>query len=129
MNVVYKMLNIRGLDKKRDDDIFFRYKMHKPVIKEQKNNKIFENIAVISKELNRDIKILIKYIKIKIGANIIYKNNIVTLPKNITDEQILEAIYQYIDEYILCPKCQLPETVIEQDNMQCKCCSFSGKIK
>lgn len=123
------MLNIRGLNKKNDDDIYFRYKMHKPVLLEQKNNKIFDNLDIICKDINRDNKILIKYFKTKMGISIIYKNNKIIIPKNVTLDQIMETLYEYIEKYVLCPACKLPETVLDGSNIQCKCCSFSGLLK
>ena len=122
------MINIRGLDKKKDEDIFYRYKMHKPILIDQKNNKIFENIDQICKEISRDKNDFIKFIKIKNGINIVSKNNKTMFPKNTTVEQILESLYEYIEKNVLCPKCRLPETNIVDKYMYCKCCSYSGKL-
>jgi len=122
------MINIRGLDKKKDEDIFYRYKMHKPILTDQKNNKIFDNIDLICKEINRDKKDLVKFIKSKNGINIVNKNNKTIFPKNITVDQILETLYEFIEKDVLCPKCRLPETNIIDKCMHCKCCSYSGKL-
>ena len=122
------MINIRGTNDKINDDIFYRYKMHKPKLIEQKNNKIFDNINLILKDINREENLLIKFIKSKMGINVISKNNKIILPKHIMLNQIIQCLYEFIEIYVLCPKCKLPETNLIDNNLQCKCCSYNGKL-
>ncbi|ARF08902.1 translation initiation factor 2 subunit beta [Catovirus CTV1] len=123
------MINIRGTKTSIDNDVFFRYKMHSPKISDQKNTKTLENLNEISKDLDRDSKLIIKFLKNKLGVNIVHKNDKLIIPKTVTYEALLNAIYDFIQELVLCPKCQLPETVLVENNVTCKCCSYSGKIK
>ena len=119
------MLNIRGtVNKDIDNYPFYRYQMHKPHIKTERNNKVFSNINVIAKEIARDPKDLIKYIKSKNGINIVEKADRVVIPYKLEDRIILESIYSFIQDHVLCKKCKLPETHIVEKKMICKCCSF-----
>jgi len=123
------MLNIRGTSNINvDDDLFYRYKMHKPNISIGRNNKLFDNIDIISKELDRDPKDMIKYIKTKNGVNINYKNNCAVLPSSFDGNVLLESIYGFIEDCVLCKSCKLPETKIIDKKMVCSCCSYTGKI-
>lgn len=122
------MINIRGIKSNIDNDMFYRYKMHCPKLIEHKNTKIFDNLNEICKDLNRDKKIILKFLKNKLNVNIIDKNDKILLPKTISTDQILNNIYEYIEKYVLCPNCKLPETILQENQIQCKCCSYSGKI-
>lgn len=123
------MLNIRGINNKNIDlDQYYRYKMHKPNIVMERNNKIFNNIDIISKELGRESKDIIKYIKSKNGININYKNNGAILPINFDEQLLLNSLYGYIEDHVLCKKCKLPETKIVDKKMICNCCSYTGFV-
>lgn len=120
------MLNIRGTTNKAiDNDPFYRYQMHKPHIIIERNNKVFSNINVIAKELNRDQKEIIKYIKSKNGISIVEKGDRTILPYKFEDKIILDSIYSFIEDHVLCKKCKLPETKIINKKMICSCCSYS----
>jgi len=119
------MINIRGLIDNNYNDIFYRYKMNKPKIVDQKNNKIFENLDIVLKDINRDPKLFIKFMKSKMGINIICKKNKYILPKNIEVEQIMNCLYEFIDVYVICFLCKLPETILNNNIVVCKCCSHN----
>lgn len=122
------MLNIRGLNKDIDMDSYYRYKMHKPTITNGKNNKIFDNIDIIAKDIDREPKNIIKYLKSKNGVNINYKNNCAVLPKNFDNQLLINSIYEFIEHNVICGNCKLPETKIVNENIVCNCCSYSRKL-
>lgn len=66
--------------------------MHKPIIIEQKNNIILNNVDEISKDLNRDLKLILNFLKNKF-----------ILPKTTTNGQILNSLYVFIEKifYVL----------------------------
>lgn len=124
-------INISGL--KDIDDPFYRYKMQKLKISKQKNKTIVENIDQICKELYRDPQLLIDYYKKRFGIAIIYKNNIVSITAKFDDleDKLNKGLHEFIEYYVLCSKCRLPETKLEKDKnhitLSCDCCAFTTK--
>jgi len=119
------MINICGTDP--IDDIFYRYKRQKAIVVSNKNTTIFTNINEISKNLERDPKLLINFLKKYFGTNMIYKNNTLITTKTITSLEYDDAINKFIQLNILCNKCNLPETILSigknKTILSCKCCS------
>jgi translation initiation factor 2 beta subunit (eIF-2beta)/eIF-5 len=119
-------MNIQGLQP--IDDPFYRYRMPIP----KYDNTGLTNLPQIAKDLNREPEMIIKFLKHKFSSSCVYKNNVLTLPKNTTPSDFNNAIYEFIEYVVLCPLCRLPETIIEQDNdkiyISCKCCSYNKPI-
>ncbi len=121
------MINIRGTILNNDNDPFYRYKMHKPILVTCKNFIAFENIDTVLKDLNREKKLFISFLKINMGINIISKNDSILFPKNIINDELMNSIYKFIEQHVLCPNCKLPETILKNNNIVCNCCCYSGK--
>lgn len=119
-------INIRGI--KNIDDPFYRYQMPVVCVEKRKTRNVFINPLPICDSIGRDINILIKYLKIKFSCSLIYdsKNKCITCNK-LTDKDIQDAIYEFIEYYVLCPTCQNPETILYNQNnkikIKCKACS------
>ena len=102
-------------------DPFYRYKRHPIVVNYiKKNNGIttLENIIIIAKELNRNRKDIIKFLQKQIGVSINNKNQI---NKIIPQELLEEYLEIYINNNVLCKKCNNPET-----DIQLNCCLACG---
>jgi translation initiation factor 2 beta subunit (eIF-2beta)/eIF-5 len=96
-----KMINII-----QQDDEFQRYKM--PVLEIKYSNKKFtllENIGDIAKHLHIKEDIIIKYISIENNTN--NKNN--KLNGIFQQNDLQKIIYTFIEKFVLCDKCGLPE--------------------
>jgi translation initiation factor 5 len=98
-------------------DINYRYQMPKMVIKvEGKGNgikTIIVNLNDISKALNREPDIIIKYFSYSLGS-ITEKNNIIKGPHKL--ETLNELLNKFIEKYVLCSFCSNPETTYTFDN-------------
>ena len=126
------LINIRG--NKEIVDFSYRYKMEEVIlIKHGAAQLAFTNIDNICSSLSRDVSELLKFLKKYFGSSFDYKNNIVTtFKKDLTKTTLQEAIYQYIENNVLCKKCKNPETIyIHQKKkmfMTCKACSHTSEI-
>ena len=124
-------INIRG-NKVIVIDDFYRYKMEEVQLISQKQKTVFENINNICKDLGRDIAHLLKYLKNYFGIAIEYKNDTALTTKNLAKDDVQNAIYKYIDEFVLCRKCFNPETILTDKKkkiiMTCNACSFTGEL-
>jgi len=117
------------------DDPFYRYKMDKLKITRQKNKTIIDNIDKVCKDLHRDPQLLIEFYKKKFGIAMIYKNNILSTTARFDDidDKLNKGLREFIEYYVLCSKCRLPETKIEKlkdiVTLSCDCCSFVTKSR
>lgn len=130
-NKKQRKINIRGLKTVIDDE-FYRYKMEEVNVIQQKQKTAIDNIEIICKELERDLVHMLKYLKTYFGISIEYKNNVALTSKILDKTDLQNAIYKYIDDFVLCRKCCNPETTLEFKKkstiMTCKACSFSAVI-
>lgn len=120
-------VNIRGTTE--NDDEFYRYKMESVIITKQGTKLAFQNIDKISESLSRNPRDIVSFLKKHFATSFDYKNGIATTTKkDLTNPMLQNAIYQYIEDYILCKKCKLPETVVITDKKKmsivCSACSF-----
>jgi translation initiation factor 5 len=70
---------------------------------------IFNNISEICKTLNHPTDIIMSYIATVTGSNFISSRN--TITGTHTSEQLTELILEYIKYLVMCPKCNIPETI------------------
>lgn len=119
-------INIRG----KDDNIdpFYRYKMEKVKIVKEGKNTIFENLKQVSQDLNRDPKDILNFLKKINGISFTYdsKSGKGTTSKALVQTDLQNQIYDYIEIYVLCPKCKNPETLLNDDKKikQCNACGY-----
>lgn len=100
------MINVNG-----SEDNFYRYKMNKVSV----TNKGFgnglittiNNLDEISKSINTPSEVLYKYIATNLGTN--YNDKTKSLTGKHTQDKIQETIYSYINSFVICSKCGIPE--------------------
>lgn len=81
----------------------------------RKNNKTYIlNLEDIAKAINRTSQELLKYFGIALNSQTNMK--FVCLNGVHTDQRLQELIHNYIRKYVLCSKCQNPETKIRYSN-------------
>lgn len=127
------MLNISGTSK--NDDPTYRYKMPRLESKiEGRGNGIktvVTNMAAISEALNRPPSLPTKFFGTELGAQSRWEDETekatVNGAHNTGDLQKLLNIF--IDKFVLCPKCHLPETalVVRKQLIQHKCSACGAK--
>lgn len=125
------MINIRG--NTDNSDPFYRYKMESVSLSNQGVKTAFMNIDSICLSLKRDRNDIIKFLRKHFGSAFEYKNNcLLTTKKDMSRDDLQNAIYKYIEENVLCKKCKNPETEVvkekKKDIQRCKACSYSFEI-
>lgn len=99
------------------DDPFYRYKRSKV----QLNQKLFKNFSTICKELKTPEKQLRSFISKTLGCRMDDKN---ILSSHITIEQMECVVQKYVEKYVLCDNCKLPELDAERI---CQACGSTQK--
>ena len=129
------MLNING-----KDDSSYRYKM--PAVNINvggKGNGVFtilDNLNDISKAINHPPTLLLKFLSSSFGA--ISNDEKMSITGIYTASQIQEAIQSYINTFVLCPSCNIPETIPQLKKetkknilleLKCSACGKISEIK
>jgi translation initiation factor 2 beta subunit (eIF-2beta)/eIF-5 len=70
---------------------------------------IFENIDLVCKSLNHPVSVVMSYIATVTGSNYIESRQ--TLTGSHKTSEIIEIILDYIKHLVMCPKCNIPETI------------------
>ncbi|KAI5184804.1 translation initiation factor 5 [Nematocida homosporus] len=122
-------------------DAFYRYKMPSNIVKiEGRGNGIktvLVNIEDIAKSLNRDPKILTKYLSYEMGtlSSIDDKNAKYIINGAHDKERVQEYLFNFIDELVLCKECRNPETVLfcspsrKSVLQKCSACGGEGVVR
>ncbi len=109
------------------DDPFYRYKM--PQIEITHNLKqrrtLIQNIVAVGKALGRDPKMIGKYLAKSLSTQVKYKRSVLEI-NGLKEQNELQDILQiFINKWVLCQKCQNPETDLDKNEMNCKACGYS----
>lgn len=124
------MININS-----SNDIFYRYKMEKVNIMNKGNGNglytIINNLENIAKTINTPEEILYKYIATSVGSN--YNDKKKSINGSHTQDKIQESIYNYINDFVICSNCSIPEIIFVLNNnileSKCSACGNINKIK
>lgn len=121
-----------NINKEQQNDENYRYKMSEVVLKfEGQGNgqrTVFLNIENISRELKRDKDSIICFLVTSLGCKCIEnKEKQIVLYGTHIKETVQSAIYDYINNFVLCYTCKNPETdfVAEKKEIVLKCCACS----
>jgi translation initiation factor 2 beta subunit (eIF-2beta)/eIF-5 len=121
------MENIRGITTSFENDFFYRYKMSKVVLVQEKTKNRLTNLRQISDEIKTPHDIFIKFLNYFIGMKLKEDGTSYIISNNISIDVIRNAIYTYIEYFVLCYHCKLPEVKIKRR----KCtlhCDACGKV-
>lgn len=120
------------------NDLFYRYKMPRLLVKvEGKGNGIktvISNMLEISKALNRPATYATKYFGCELGAQTQFdlKNERYIINGEHDSEKLQELLYGFIKKFVLCPKCENPETFFivkkQKISQSCKTCGNVGIV-
>ena len=126
-----------NLNINNSDDKSYRYKMAGIIGKiESRGNgvkTILTNIDSISGSLARSVIQISKFISLQLGTKLEVHEEInkIVLKGDFSNEVLQKSIFDYINIFVLCKKCQNPETVqiFIKDRLRhnCKACGFESK--
>ena len=126
-------INVQGLNDVVDP--FYRYTMDKMILTKQKHKTLITNGEKIAKDLERDPLLITSFFKKRLGISMSYKEGVITIVSDINYDILEKVLREFIEICVLCDKCKLPETIIDNNKsnnksnkseivLLCKCCSF-----
>lgn len=103
------MININ----KQSEDPNYRYKMPKVIVRIAGRGNgsytFLDNIDDVSTAINTPSLVLLNFISRSLGSSCNLEKN--TITGHYTYEKIEESIYNFINFFVLCKKCSIPETI------------------
>jgi translation initiation factor 2 beta subunit (eIF-2beta)/eIF-5 len=125
-------MNIQGNNDINDP--FYRYKMEKLNVISQKNKTVIDNIKKVCDDLSIDPVLLYKFFKKKFSTSMkMDKQYILSTSTKITYNEFEKVLREFIEKYVLCRQCSLPElnyTIEKNKTIRiCKSCSYTDFIK
>ncbi|KCZ79990.1 hypothetical protein H312_02611, partial [Anncaliia algerae PRA339] len=117
-------------------DPFYRYKM--PALEIKKEGKsgqktILLNLNEISRDLKRNPNLILKFLSIELGSQTKAEKNSYKINGNFSSDLLQQLIYDFIDKYIICLRCNNPETFYIEERRdevfrECYACGYKSKI-
>jgi translation initiation factor 5 len=119
---------IRGKQEIKDPS--YRYKMHKIIFQKERTKTCITNLDKITDDIKiPDQDLLISFFKKRLSIAITGKKDRVIITNDVSTASIQSALYEFIDYFVLCKGCKLPELEysLERDKLSvyCKSC---GKV-
>lgn len=120
------------VDRKKRDDIHYRYKMPSIECKVESGGNgikvVFSNLADVSAAIHRPPEALLKFLGIARGSQATFdaKDNKYYIMGNHPSAEVQDTVYDFIERYVLCKYCRNPETQVlpgkRTVNMRCGAC-------
>lgn len=96
---------------------------------------IFNNLENVCKSINHPVEVVFNYLASVTGSNCILERNTLTGSHNPDD--LVEIILEYIKHLVMCPKCNIPETIPilvgtkknASINLSCSACKNESNVK
>jgi translation initiation factor 5 len=122
---------IRGINQIIDPS--YRYQMHRMIFQKDKEKLHIKNLHVICADLHiPSSDIIVGYIKKRLSVQIIEKNNQIFVSSKTDQQSIQDTLYEFIEYFVLCKKCKLPELSYTLDNKKlliiCSACGENSHI-
>lgn len=107
-----------------------RYNMRKIIIKREKTKTAITNLNDIASDLKiPDPNLIVLFIKNKLSISITFKNDRAILSNDIEEINIKNALYDFIEYFVLCKKCTHPELTYFLENKKlCSKCTSCGAL-
>lgn len=107
-------------------DPHYRYEMEQLLVQPAKGRTSLPNLGIVAKHLHRPQSQLLKWFGAHLNCGVIQPEELQGTHSPIA---VREALYAYIQNYVLCPKCHLPEThlVVGPTGLLCHKCQSCGK--
>jgi len=122
---------IRGI--KEIIDSSYRYKMEKLNFDRRRNLTFITNFNSIATSLKiPSADLIIAFIRKKLSIQIIEKDGVHTISKDIVTQLVVNALYEFIEYFVLCKKCRLPELdyLLDKNRLEtsCRSCGLLSNV-
>ena len=110
-----------------------RFEIPKALGHVQGNKTIISNFAAIAKEFHREQSHLLKFLLRELASPGNLDGPRLILGRKIPSSLINEKIKQYAEEFVLCPVCKKPDTILTKEErvttMKCAACGAKNPVR
>jgi translation initiation factor 2 subunit 2 len=104
-----------------------RLSVSKPEVRQEGNVTVFENFQAVCDELGRDPDHVMQFLQNEVGTSgHIDESGRARLTGEFSRGRVEEAIDGYVDVFVRCPECGLPDTQLEREQgalrLVCEAC-------
>ena len=127
-------MSIINVDKRKKDDVHYRYKMPSLEIKVESAGNgvkvVFNTISDVAEALNRPVESLLKFLGVAKGAQTTFdaKDNKFFMMGYHIQSELQDCVFEFIEKFVLCKWCRNPETSVRVVKKSvCLRCGACGK--
>lgn len=104
-----------------------RFDVPDPEVRQEGNATVYENFQATTKRLGREDDHVMKFLQRELGTSgHIDESGRLRLTGAFSQRRVQEALDEYVDEYVLCSECGLPDTQLEREQgalvLRCEAC-------
>ncbi|MFB6084710.1 MAG: translation initiation factor IF-2 subunit beta [Halorientalis sp.] len=104
-----------------------RFDVPEPEVRQEGNTTVYENFQDTTKRLGREDDHVVKFLQNELGTSgHIDESGRARLTGEFKRSRIQDALDEYVDEFVLCSECGLPDTQLERERgalvLRCEAC-------
>jgi translation initiation factor 2 subunit 2 len=104
-----------------------RFELPDPEVRQEGNVSVFENFQSVVSRLDRKEDHVMKFLQNELGTSgHIDESGRARLTGEFGERRINSALEEYLDEFVTCPECGLPDTRLEREQgallLRCEAC-------
>jgi translation initiation factor 2 subunit 2 len=104
-----------------------RFDVPDPDVRQEGNVTVYENFQATVDRLGREEDHVMKFLQNEVGTSgHIDESGRARLTGNFSNRRVSEALDAYVEEFVLCPECGLPDTKLVREQgailLQCEAC-------
>jgi len=107
-----------------------RFSVPEPVVRPEGNVTVYENFQETVDRLDRDESLVLRYLQAELGTSAgIDERGRARLTGSFDADRIGEAVADFVEAYVRCPECGLPDTrLVEQNGAEVLRCDACGAV-
>ncbi|MFB6188017.1 MAG: translation initiation factor IF-2 subunit beta [Halobacteriaceae archaeon] len=111
-----------------------RFDVPDPDVRQEGNTTVYENFQSTLDRLDRDEDHVLKFLQDELGTSAqIDESGRARLTGEFRTERIAEVLDEYIETFVTCPECGLPDTHLEREQgvllLQCDACGAQSSVE
>jgi len=110
-----------------------RFEVPEPNVRQEGNETIYENFPETLDRLSREQRHVLKFLQDDFGTSAqVDDAGRARFTGSFDQDRVAEALHEYVDEYVTCPECGLPDTHLTKEKgaelLVCDACGARSSV-
>ena len=110
-----------------------RFEVPEPDVRPEGNVTVFENFQAVLDRVDREDRHVLKFLQDELGTSAqIDERGRARLTGEFSARRVAAVVDEYVDTYVICPECGLPDTKITREQgaelLQCDACGARSSV-